>query len=246
MPGLRTPLAVLLWIPATLLADVGGDLARQWLLGVVAWVLLLWLLAAEAPVVRAQTAVAVGFATAMEYTCAPLLGFYSYRLDNVPAFVPPGHGLVYLGALGLARTAWFRSHARALVVGTVVVGGAYAAWGLTPLAPRPDLLGVLWYLCLLGFLAFGRSRLLYVGAFGVVTVLELLGTWLGTWTWADHDPTGLVTMGNPPAVAAGGYGWFDLAAVLAAPVVLIACDRVRAAVRPPQPAPEVSSASTSS
>ena len=36
----------------------------------------------------------------------------------------------------------------------------------------------------------------------------------------NHDPTDLVTIGNPPSGAAGGYGWFDLAAVLAGPAVL--------------------------
>jgi hypothetical protein len=53
-----------------------------------------------------------------------------------------------------------------------------------------------------------------------VTYLELLGTHLGTWAWQQHDPTGLVTIGNPPSGAAGGYGWFDLAALLIAPVVV--------------------------
>ena len=52
-----------------------------------------------------------------------------------------------------------------------------------------------------------------MGAFVVVTYLELIGTSLRIWTWAPHDPTGIVAMGNPPSGAAGGYGWFDLAAV---------------------------------
>ncbi len=80
--------------------------------------------------------------------------------------------------------------------------------------------GAFWYLCLVGFLVFGRSRLLYVGAFLVVTYLELIGTALGTWTWQPYDPTGLVSMGNPPSGAAGGYGWFDLAAMAFAPWVV--------------------------
>ena len=62
--------------------------------------------------------------------------------------------------------------------------------------------------------------MLYVGAFVVVTYLELLGTALGTWTWQPYDPTGLVSMGNPPSGAAGGYGWFDLAAMAFAPWVV--------------------------
>jgi hypothetical protein len=212
--------AVLVWIPGVLLLDRGASLPRQYLLGLGTWLLLLALLRKESPLVRAQTAVVVVFATLVEYTFSPLLHVYVYRLHNVPAFVPPGHGLVYLAALAIGRSAILRRHARPAIVVTVVGGAAYAVWGLTPLAPRPDVLGAFWFVCLLGFLRFGASRLLYVGAFVVVTYLELMGTHLGTWAWQAHDPTGIVSMGNPPSGAAGGYGWFDLAAVTAAPVLL--------------------------
>lgn len=214
------------WVPLVLLLDRGADVWEQRALGLGTWVLLLTLVRRESPLVRAQVAVVVAFATAVEYTFSPLLEVYVYRLGNVPAFVPPGHGLVYLCALAIGRAAWVRRRTPALVAATVVVGGAYAAWGLW-LHARPDALGAFWYLCLLGFLVWGRSRTLYVGAFLIVTYLELLGTWLGTWAWQTHDPTGLVTIGNPPSGAAGGYGWFDLAAVLAGPTVLAAAARLR-------------------
>lgn len=212
--------AVLVWIPGVLLADRGASLGRQDLLGLGTWVLLATLLRRQSPLVRAQTAVVVVFATAVEYTCSPLLHVYLYRLHNVPAFVPPGHGLVYLAALALGRSALLRRHARSAIAVTVLGGAGYAAWGLSPLAPRPDVLGAFWFVCLLAFLRFGVSRLLYVGAFVVVTYLELLGTGLGSWAWQAHDPTGIVSMGNPPSGAAGGYGWFDLAAVTVAPWLL--------------------------
>jgi len=219
--------AVALWIPAVLLADRGASLSQQWLLGAGTWALLVLLLRGESPLVRAQTAVVVVFATAVEYTFSPLLHVYVYRLGNVPAFVPPGHGLVYLAALALGRSAFLRRNARPAVAVTVLAGGAYALWGLSPLAPRPDVLGAFWFVCLLGFLRFGASRLLYVGAFVVVTYLELLGTRIGAWSWAAHDPTGIVSMGNPPSGAAGGYGWFDLAAVTLAPWLLVAAVGLR-------------------
>jgi len=218
----RTPLLVVAWIPITLFLDHNASLTVQNLLGVVTWALLLLLLAAEVPLVRVQTAVVVVFATAVEFTFSPCLEVYTYRLHNVPAFVPPGHGLVYLAALTLARTDFFRMNARTLVTATLAVGAVYAAWGISPLAPRPDVLGMFWFLCLVGFLLWGRSRLLYVGAFAVVTYLEVIGTSLGVWTWAPYDPTGIVSMGNPPSGAAGGYGWFDLVAVSFAPAVLVA------------------------
>jgi hypothetical protein len=223
-PDLRVAGVVLAWVPLVLVLDTVATLGQQRLLGLGTWVLLLALLGRETPLVRAQVAVVVAFATAVEYTFSPVLEVYVYRLDNVPAYVPPGHGLVYLCALALGRSALLRAYGRRLVLATVTAGGAYAVWGLT-LAERPDVLGAFWFACLVGFLAWGRSRLLYVGAFVVVTYLEVVGTALGTWTWQPHDPTGLVAIGNPPSGAAGGYGWFDLAAILAAPWLL---RRVRA------------------
>lgn len=213
------------WVPLVLVLDTSASLTGQRLLGAGTWALLLGVLTRETPLVRAQVAVVVVFATAVEYTFSPLLEVYVYRLDNVPAYVPPGHGLVYLCALVLGRSALFGRFAGPLVAGAVVLGGAYAGWGLF-WSERTDVLGAFWYACLLGFLAFGRSRLLYVGAFAIVTYLEIIGTALGTWTWQQYDPTGLVPIGNPPSGAAGGYGWFDLAALLAAPAVLATFRRV--------------------
>jgi len=214
-----TASVVMAWISIVLVVDSDGGLALQRGLGLATWGLLLVVLARESALVRAQTLVVVAFATAVEYTFSPLLEVYVYRFDNVPAYVPPGHGLVYLAALALGRSAWLRRHLRGCALATLGVGGAYAAWGLT-LSPRLDVLGAFWFACLVGFLLWGPSRSLYVGAFVVVTYLELLGTALGTWTWQSHDPTGIVAIGNPPSGAAGGYGWFDLAALLAAPALL--------------------------
>lgn len=221
------------WIAVVLTLDSDGSLTTQRLLGVATWLVLLAALRRESTTVRIQTAVVVVFATAMEYLCSPLLEVYVYRFDNVPAYVPPGHGLVYLAAWSIGQSDFVRRHLRGCVTAVVVAGGAYAMWGLF-LGPRPDLLGALWFGCLLGFLAWGPSRPLYIGAFVVVTYLEIVGTALGTWVWQSHDPTGWIPIGNPPSGAAGGYGWFDLAALLATPYLLAWLRRWR-------PAPESTS-----
>ena len=206
----------MVWITLVLLVDTDSSLAVQRLSGLATWGVLLLVLARESVLVRVQTAVVVAFATAVEYTFSPLLEVYTYRFDNVPLYVPPGHGLVYLAALVVGRTAWVQARERLLTAVVIVVGGGYAAYGVT-MADRTDALGAFWFLCLVGFLLWGPSRGLYIGAFVVVTYLEIVGTALGTWTWQTIDPTGLVPIGNPPSGAAGGYGWFDLAAILAAP-----------------------------
>ena len=208
------------WITVVLALDASGSLSTQRLLGAMTWLLLALALSRESALVRTQTLVVVVAATAVEYTFSPLLEVYTYRFDNVPAYVPPGHGLVYLAALAIGRSGVVRRNLSTCVAAVLLLGGAYAAWGLSPLAPRLDVLGAFWFACLAAFLAWGPSRPLYVGAFVVVTWLEVLGTALGTWTWQPMDPTGIVAIGNPPSGAAGGYGWFDLFALLLAPSLL--------------------------
>lgn len=222
---------VLVWMTVVLVTDPSSSLGEQRVWGVATWCILLWLLRAEAPLVRTQVAVVVIFATAVEYTFSPLLQVYIYRLHNVPAFVPPGHGLVYLVALAFGRMPVVRGWRVALVATTLVVGSTYALWGLLG-TDRVDVLGAFWFGCLTVFLAQERSRLLYVALFAIVTYLELLGTWLRVWEWQPLDPTGLIGIGNPPSGVAGGYGWFDLAALTAAPALLRAWQRVAQSGRP--------------
>jgi len=226
---------VLVTITSVLVVDASASLAVQRLLGILTWAVLLLLLARESSVVRVQTLIVVVFATAVEYTFSPLLQVYVYRFDNVPMYVPPGHGLVYLAAWSVGRLAFVKANERVCTALVILAGGAWAAYGIT-LADRPDTLGAFWYLCLVGFLWWGPSRGLYIGAFVVVSYLEVVGTALGTWQWRPVDPTGLVSIGNPPSGAAGGYGWFDLAALLAAPPVLAWISRVRRPVPRDHPA----------
>ncbi len=90
LPDLVIAGVVVAWVPVALLLDRGSGIGAQRLIGVGTWGLLLVLLAFERPVVRAQAAVVVVFASLIEYTFSGWLEVYVYRLDNVPSFVPPG------------------------------------------------------------------------------------------------------------------------------------------------------------
>src|SRR5947209_2481213 len=205
------PAVVLAWIPIVLVLDRGASMGQQRLVGIGTWLLLLALLSRQDIRTRLQVAVVVAFASLVEYLFAGWLGVYVYRLHDVPWFVPPGHGLVYLGALTMGRSALFARNRRWLIPATLAIAAGYALWGLL-LSGRRDVLGAFWFACLALFLLRGRNPLVFVGAFLVVTYLEILGTRLGTWTWQARDPIlGIVAMGNPPSGAAGGYGFFDAA-----------------------------------
>jgi len=230
--GLGACVVMMGWLSIVLSLDSDGGRWLQRGMGLATWVVLLFALRRVTPVVRAQTAVVVAFATTVEYIASPALEVYLYRFDNVPSYVPPGHGLVYLSAFALGHTRFVERNMRACIALVLLVGGAWAGYGLI-LAERPDALGALWYACLVGFFLWGPSKAVYVGAFVVVSYLELLGTELRTWVWQTQDPTGWVSIGNPPSGAAGGYGWFDLGGLLAAPYL----SRLVSRGTTPQPPP---------
>ncbi|MCU1590849.1 MAG: hypothetical protein JWP11_2105 [Frankiales bacterium] len=213
---LRIPGVVAVWVLLALGLDAGASLTQQRLLGAATWLLLAAALRSESRATRIQVGIVVLFASTVEYVFAGWLGVYVYRLHNIPAFVPPGHGLVYLAALALGRSAFAHRHARAVITATVLLCGSWVCWGLFA-SDRPDLLGALWFGCLLVFLRRGRTPLVYCGAFVVTSYLELYGTGIGTWAWQPHDPTGLLTVGNPPSGIAGGYCFFDAAALWLTP-----------------------------
>jgi hypothetical protein len=238
----RTLALVAAWVPLTLRVDTWVGVEGQIALGALTWALLLWILAGETRLVRAQTVVVVVVATAIELIFSGWLGVYVYRLGHVPMYVFPGHGLVYLAALAFGRLPLVRERSHLAVRLTALVAGGWALWGLL-LSPRHDVLGFAWYLCLLAFLRWGRSTTLYVGAFVAVSYLEIIGTRWGVWTWMPRDTLlGWVAQGNPPSVAAGGYGWFDLYAVLLAPSVVRWWDARRGVVDGDVTAPEQSGA----
>jgi hypothetical protein len=205
------------YLAALLALDHYASYPEQLALGVLTWVVLAAVLTRVSPERRAQALGVVVFATIGEVTGSLIWGVYSYRLHNLPLFVPPAHGLVYLTGLALA-TALAR-HARTLVV--VAATGA-AAWGILGLTvlPRRDVAGALLVPMLLLFLWRGRNREIYAGVFLVVAALELYGTAIGTWRWARELPGLGIPDGNPPSGVASGYVWFDVMALLTAPLAL--------------------------
>ena len=95
-------------VAVCLISDANASIEKQNALGVSGWVFLIGLLLGENREVRMQVVIAVMFATIGEHFASPFMGGYTYRFGNVPAYVPPGHGMVYLTAVALARSGLFR------------------------------------------------------------------------------------------------------------------------------------------
>ena len=230
--------AIAAYLAALLALDTQVSLRGQLVLGALTWVVLL---AAARPLPtqrRAQVAVVICAATVAEVTGSIIWGVYTYRLHNLPTFVPPAHGLVFIGGLALSDA--LRRHARALVVVAAVAATTWGVLGLTVL-PRTDAAGALGVPLLLAFLWRSRARAAYAGVFLVVAGLELYGTAIGTWRWADTLPGLGVPDGNPPSGVASGYVWFDVMALLVAPRLLALLAAARELKRHDEPPPRYAS-----
>jgi hypothetical protein len=205
------------YLAALLALDHYASYHGQLALGVLTWLVLLGSLARVSGERRAQTLAVVCFATIGEVTGSLIWGVYHYRLHNLPLFIPPAHGIVYL--TGLSVAAAFRGYTRALVVSAAALAFGWGVAGLL-LLPQRDVAGAVGIPLLLLFLWRGRNRGIYAGVFLVVAALELYGTAIGTWHWSRTLPGLGISDGNPPSGVASGYVWFDVMALLTAPLAI--------------------------
>jgi hypothetical protein len=215
------------YLALLLAVDTQVGFHGQLLLGGLTWLVLLAALRPLPALARAQALGVVVFATVGEVTGSLLWGVYHYRLHNLPLFIPPAHGLVYLSGLALAGLMRTRPLVLSAALGAIGWGHA----GLTVL-PRLDVAGAIGVPLLCVFLWRSRSRAIYAGVFLVVGALELYGTSIGTWRWASQLPGLGIPDGNPPSGVASGYVWFDVMAMLVAPY-LVALLRGRAMIFAP-------------
>jgi hypothetical protein len=200
--------------------EVNASLERQYILGGIAFVSLLVMLLGEKREARIQVLVAVAFATWGEHFASIYMGGYTYRFENVPAYVPPGHGMVYLTAIAMARSGLFQRYAREITAFVIVVCGAWAAWGISGYPEQADALGALMFAIFLGFLFLGRSPMVYLAAFFITTWLELIGTAVGAWKWAAIDPVLSLSQANPPSGVTFWYCIVDSVAMGGAALVM--------------------------
>jgi len=187
--------------------DARSDLLAQALIGAAAWGVLAWVMRGADRDLRRVILACLVLSTAGEMFLSLVLNLYTYRLGNVPLFIPPGHALLLLLGISLSKRITERQ--------ALVVIGAAGLYSLGAAVTGVDTLGLLLF-ALLAVIAFvlPRQRRLYASTFTLALALELYGTWLGNWTWDRELPLGLVTT-NPPVAAGAFYAALDALTILA-------------------------------
>lgn len=169
------------------------------------WGLLLYWIYIAPREMRVTLITCVAYATAGECFLSLAWGLYDYRLGNIPAFVPPGHALLFM--LGAMITACVRD---------------WITW-FVPLAAAPfviflavigvDTFGLVMFTMLIACMIFSRARKLYAVMFVLALAMEIYGTALGNWAWHLEVPwLGLSTI-NPPLTAGVFYCVLDMLVV---------------------------------
>jgi hypothetical protein len=207
-----------------LAADVRVDLSGQLAISALVWAVLLYLLARVDFQERRMFCACLVIATVGEIALSLGWGLYTYRLDNIPQFVPPGHVLTLMLGVRLARSMPDRA-ALGIMAGAMAYAIAATIMAFDTFAAALALvLLTVWF-------ALPAHRRLYASTFVVTLVLELYGTWLGNWTWSEAVPAvGLATT-NPPVLAGAFYAALD-ALVFATMLLLARCDRRAPAAQP--------------
>jgi hypothetical protein len=180
----------------------------------------LWLvLRADRPR-RVALLVCLAIATAGECTASLGWGLYTYRQHNIPLFVPPGHALLYMAGVALARRVPGR-----IVWWVPALALPYLTWALLRGFSTFDAaLFAVFVWCLWQ----GSAKKLYATMFVLSLGLELWGTWLGNWYWWPEVPWTVLSTTNPPAAAGAFYCLLDL--------LVVACaNRIEARLRSRMP-----------
>lgn len=204
---------ITLSLTLALAADVRTDLFGQALIGIATWAIMLALLARVAPPARYALMACLTIATAGELVLSLGWGLYTYRLGNIPAFVPPGHVLLFMVGLWLAERITDRAAHMVFACAGVYAAGAISI-GLDTFA------GALFLVIVIAWFAVPSHRRLYAASFACSLALEVYGTWLGVWCWAQQVPGMPLVTTNPPGAVGAFYCALD-ALVVTATLLLI-------------------------
>jgi hypothetical protein len=202
------PLGFAAFVAAGLLLERAAGSAGGLALGLLTWLVLLASMRRLDRDERRRVAALVAVASAGEVLGSLILGLYAYRHGGIPAFVPPGHGLVYLAGRRLSRM----ERPRLLVAVALAFTVAWGAARMLAGAP-PDAAGIIAAVGLAAVLLRSPQAALFAAMVLVVDGLELYGTALGTWQWVTTWPGLGLSIGNPPLGAALGYVGFDAVAL---------------------------------
>lgn len=134
------------------------------------------------------------------------LGFYAYRTEAIPLYVPLGHAIVYASGYVYAHMSWSSARDGAL---RKFFGLGFALLFLAVGLFRNDVFSVVFGVFFFLLLKRKRWQNLYYFIALCVIYIELLGTYFQCWTWVPRTFDTIPTA-NPPMGAVFFYAGGDV------------------------------------
>ncbi|MBL4606124.1 MAG: hypothetical protein JKY02_10825 [Flavobacteriaceae bacterium] len=182
----------------------------QWIANVLMVVIFSGVLWRASPKIRELMVYAVLIGYVGEYLFSVGLGMYTYRLENVPHYIPMGHALVYISVLYFTKTAFSRRHVKTVEkVFTAII----IVYSTLFLIFKSDVFGfILTVGTLLILRKKPRERLFYLTMYLSIVFLEITGTGYECWKWPSiaYDYFSLLPSANPPSGISFFYFGLDL------------------------------------
>lgn len=160
--------------------------------------------------IREQMLYAVVIGVVGEYLFSIALQMYTYRLGNVPLYVPPGHAIVYVSVLYFCKKSVVKFYQKQLEKLFTV---AVLIYGLLFLIFANDVFGFVMTVLVVYLLRNKpRERLFFLSMYIAVAFLEIVGTSYGCWAWPDtaFGVIPFLKSANPPSGISLFYFLLDL------------------------------------
>jgi hypothetical protein len=138
-----------------------------------------------------------------------VLGMYTYRLENLPLYVPFGHAIIYASIYYLVKEPLIQKYQNQIIKILYILMIIYST---TWLILGDDMFGFICMLIILWlFKRRPHTKLFFLLMFFTIVYLELLGTYYQCWYWPNiwFDQFSWISSANPPSGISVFYFAFD-------------------------------------
>ncbi len=191
-----------LWFSATACGGLLPDNLAEWPVNLWCWGVFAYIYKSTNRKERIEMITVLAFATPMELFFSEVWNIYEYQRGLMPLFVPAGHYFLFdLGRIVAEQMK--QSLALPILIPFIPMVG-YGVYD------GSDTSGILLLVLVLLFTRFGPQPRLYASMAWVALAMEIVGTQLENWTWANEVPWTGLTAWNPPLLVGAFYCFGDL------------------------------------
>ncbi len=191
-----------LWVSATAFGGMLPDNLAEWPVNIWCWGVFAYIYKTTNRKERIEMITVLAFATPLELFFSEVWNIYEYQRGLMPLFVPAGH--YFLFDLGRIMANEMKQSLALPILIPFIPMVAYGVYD------GSDTSGLILLFLVLIFTRFGPQPRLYAAMAWAALAMEIVGTQLGNWAWANEVPWTGLTAWNPPLLVGAFYCFGDL------------------------------------